>query len=101
MNQRNGGLALPGQVNIGVVVHPGPYAQPIVVAVPKSNGIEAHVWGGTSQLQDASVRIAAGIMSGLTTIPDNADVVAAAAVSIAQAVLMRVAEVSQPTGEQS
>lgn len=54
------GLAIPGRVSVDVVGHPGPCAQPIVVPLQKSSGLEVHVFGGLTPLQHVAAIIAGG-----------------------------------------
>jgi len=65
-NQHAGNVVLPGSVaqqfvSLDVKPHQGPHAVPISVAVPTGTGMEIHTWGGFTKLEEAALRIAAGL----------------------------------------
>lgn len=66
----NGRLAVPGQINMDVQMHPGPPASPTVIQLQSPAGIQQHVFGGLTKLETAAIAIAAAMCSNLH-IPEN------------------------------
>lgn len=93
MSSSNGRVAIPGQVGIGVTVHPGPNAHPAAVQLQGNGGVQMHIFGGLTKLEQIAGMVASRMEERLTTMGDgpqvasNVDYIASRSVVIAQAVL--------------
>ena len=86
MSERNGSrLAVPGQVPVEFSLNPGPFVDPAVVVIPRpSGGVNVVGVMGFHKLEDAALRIAAGMVAGGYYEPE---VIGQGSVEIAKSVL--------------
>lgn len=83
----NGQILIPGSASINVLMHDGPNAQQIVVNLQKPTGLEVHIFGGLTKVQQLAGEIAGHLCVAASTSNAACEGYASQAVNLAEAIL--------------